>query len=182
MKKNQRKSSKETLALLPPEKDDTGDIRIYRDFKDKPEEEAILYFEDLKKDLLIREVLEQDIELIKSFQDKQVQVIARKYGSFQKFKSAQASEKLDIVEIPDESEFSLLIFKKSTNALLAMVDIKCVDFENHGTVEFLFDPGVRSKYRKIVKDYFAEFLKKYNILKNVTETPNILEKEYGVTI
>ena len=182
MKKSNRKGTNENLALLPPEKNANGDIRIYRDFKNKPEEESILYFEDSKKDLLIREVLEQDIELIKSFQDRQVQIIARKYGSLQKFKSTQVSEKLDMVEIPDESEFSLLIFKKSTNELLAMVDIKCVDFETSGTVEFLFDPGIRTKYRKIVKDYFAKFLNKYNIMKNVTETPNILEREYGVTI
>lgn len=183
MKKNERKSlTKETLDLLPPEKDATGDIRIYRDFKDKPDEESILYFEDSKKDLLIRETLEKDINVIKTFQSRQVQVIARKYGSLQKIKSSQISGKLDIVELPDESEFSILIFKKSTNTLLAMVDVKCLDFENHGTVQFLFNPSVRSKYRKVVKNYFSEFLVKYNIMKNVIETPNILEKEYGVTI
>lgn len=186
MKKPEQKSSRKTLALLPPEKDATGDFRVYRDFKGKPNEEAILYFEDSKKDLLIRELLEQDIKLVKDFQNKQVQVIARKYGSLQKVLPSHSAENINF-EIAEDSnndfcEFSLLIFKNSTNELLAIADVNCVDFENKGTVEFLFSPGVQSKYRNIVKEYFIKFLFKYNILKNATEKPNILEKEYGIKI
>lgn len=182
MKKCNRSSSSNTLKLLPAQKDSTGNMRIYRDLKDSSRD--ILYYEDSKKDLLIREILDQDIDLIKSFQDKQVQVISRKYGSFQKriqSKSPDSSDKSNANTDVDSYEISLFIFKKSSNDLLALVDVKCTDYENQGTIKFLFNPSVRSKYRLFLKDYFSKFLSQYNILKNSLEIPNMLD-EYGINI
>lgn len=155
--------------------------RIYRDLKGVPGID-IIYFE--YKGFLFRQILEQDVALVKEAnrlesQNYQMLVRDKRTGNYEvmsadKVYAAPTDEeilqRIRGINANDEGKVSLAVFVAKTKEFVAILDVETLEDSEYTecAVEFLFSNNkvTRKRYENNVKKYFIDACKETGFFVN----------------
>lgn len=155
--------------------------RLFRDVKGNKDYDEIFYYEDKKMQLLIRQILPQDLEIVKvtrkivakqillRMQDKEGNII---YKTMDKIPDETSNEEL-IEKIyqadplkSDTGCFSLIVFNSKTGEFIATMDIEPLDEDyTEGGIQFIFASNkvIESKWGEKLKRKMKSLLMESNV-------------------
>lgn len=155
--------------------------RLFRDVKGNKDYDEIFYYEDKKMQLLIRQILPQDLEIVKvtrkivakqillRMQDKEGNII---YKTMDKIPDETSNEEL-IEKIyqadplkSDTGCFSLIVFNSKTGEFIATMDIEPLDEDyTEGGIQFIFanNKVIESKWGEKLKRKMKSLLMESNV-------------------
>ena len=153
---------------------------IYRDYKG--DTDGILYFEDKRNNLLIRQIvpIEKDVELVRATQKMSAQqyILVDKdrtrFIPLEKVLTKESDEKLkERIRLTnplvnDEGAMTVAIFNLKTAEFITIMDVESAkdSFAGEvGAITFTFSRNllIRKRYGKKVRRWAEEFFKKTNI-------------------
>ena len=171
-------AKKDFMTLEGIGKENKG--RIYRDYKG--DTDGILYFEDKRNNLLIRQIvpIEKDVELVRATQKISAQqyILVDKdrtrFIPLEKVLTKESDEKLkERIRLTnplvnDEGAMTVAIFNLKTAEFITIMDVESAkdSFAGEvGAITFTFSRNllIRKRYGKKVRRWAEEFFKKTNI-------------------